>query len=142
MREGKQFRNNEDRLDRDGRQAERELRVLSWRHHTDRVAEMALAGTVAGALAGAVAGPVGALAGAALGGIVGALAGGAMDNQGTVDRMRDEALDKTIGVVGGDLGAASPSQPPSRRSFVSPASAGAGGGGGGTLSEGPIPPGE
>jgi hypothetical protein len=46
-------------------------------------------------------------------------------------------------VMGGDMGAASPSQPPSRRSFVSFASAGIGGvgAGGGTRSgDGPIPP--
>ena len=128
---------------REGYDAERELRAASWRHHTDRVAEVMLAGLVAGGLTGAIAGPVGIVVGAVIGGIVGALAGGTMDDQDVRDRFRHGELDRTIGVTGGDIGAASPSQPPSRRSFVSFASAGIGGvgaSGGSRQGEGPISP--
>lgn len=126
------------RSEREGVLAERDLRVAAWRHHTDRVCEVTLAGTVAGAFAGALAGPPGIVIGGIIGALTGALAGGAMDAQSLRERIRDAELDATIGVTSGDLGAASPSQPPSRRSFVSMASAGVSGSGGGGAADGPI----
>lgn len=130
-----------DSLEREARETERALRLSARRQHVDHVAEVALAGTVAGAAVGAMAGPVGALAGAVMGGLAGAMAAGAMDQQAQKESARNAELDDTIGVTRGDLGAASPSQPPSRRSFVSAASAGAGSGGtGGRGGEGPIGP--
>jgi hypothetical protein len=127
-----------ERSDREGREAERQLRIRARQHHTDRVCEVTLAGALAGSAAGAVAGPPGALVGAVLGAIVGAMAGAVLDEEGERDRIRNARLDRVIGVFGGEIGAASPSQPASKRHFISAASAGAGGIGGPQGSEGPI----
>ena len=130
-----------DGLERETRAAERALRLAARRQHVDHIAEVALAGTIGGAAVGTLGGPAAAIIGAVFGGVAGALAAGAMDSQSERERVRTAELDETIGVTGGDLGAASPSQPPSRRGFVSAASAGiSGGGGGGRGGDGPIGP--
>lgn len=132
-----------DSLERETRATERALRLAARRQHVDHIAEVALAGTIGGAAVGTLGGPAAALIGAVFGGLAGAMAAGAMDSQAERERLRTAELDETIGVTSGDLGAASPSQPPSRRSFVSAASAGissTGGGGGRGRGEGPIGP--
>jgi hypothetical protein len=136
------LRNSMTNEERDARAAEHQLRLAARREHADHVAEIALTGSIAGAAVGALAGPPGAITGAVIGGLAGALAGGAMDNQGKREHLRNRELDATIGVMDGDIGAASPSQPPSRRSFVSAASSGVAGagGGGGRGGDGPIGP--
>ena len=97
-----------------------------------------LSGAVAGAALGAIAGPVGALAGGLVGTAIGAIAGQTLDAKDAEETLRDQQLDRDIGVTEGDLGAASPDQPPARRGVYSAASAGVSGSGGSTPSEGPI----
>jgi hypothetical protein len=98
----------------------------------------AIAGEIAGAVVGCAAGPVGAIAGMVIGGLAGEVAGEALDREAAFARRHDEELDETIGVYGGDLGAAPPDAPPARFGAPSAASLGLGGGGGATPAEGPM----
>ena len=81
-------------------------------------------GMAAGAVAGAIAGPPGIIAGALLGSAVGAAASIALDAHHVEERRKEEALDEEIGVIGGDIGAAPPNQPPAKRGAFSAASMG------------------
>lgn len=72
------------------------------------IAAGAIAGELAGVVVGSGAGPVGAAAGLFLGGVVGALAGMVLEDDERRARANDAALDETIGVIGGDLGARRP----------------------------------
>ena len=98
-----------------------------------------LSGMAAGAALGAIAGPPGMIAGAVLGSAVGAAAAIALGAQSVEDQQRDDDLDRDIGVIDGDLGAAAANQPPTTRGAFSAASMGVGSGAGAELSEGPIP---
>jgi phage tail tape-measure protein len=98
----------------------------------------AIAGEVAGAVVGSAAGPVGTITGMILGGIAGTVAGNLMERESERAGAHDEELDRTIGVVGGDLGAARKDAPPARIGAPSSASSGAGSYGR-TPAEGPIP---
>ncbi len=72
-----------------------------------------LGGAAVGALTGMVGGPPGMAIGAVFGGAVGVMAGEAA-HMGSVEVSRDDAaLDRVIGVFGGNLGEASRDQPPS-----------------------------
>ncbi len=72
----------------------------------------AIAGAAAGAAAGALAGLPGAIVGAVIGGAIGAAAAAALHvGQMEKDR-REEARDRTMGVIGGHIGEASPDAPP------------------------------
>jgi hypothetical protein len=71
-----------------------------------------LVGAAAGAATGLLAGPPGAIAGAVIGGVVGASAATALHRDH--DHAEHEAeLDREIGVIGGNLGEASPDAPAS-----------------------------
>ncbi len=99
---------------------------------------VAAAGAIAGASIGAIAGPPGMIAGALLGGAVGSIAGHRLEKEDAFASQHDADLDEAIGVVGGDLGAASPHQPPAVRGAYSGGSAGTGGQGEQAPSEGPL----
>jgi hypothetical protein len=74
-----------------------------------------VAGAASGAAAGAVAGPPGAAVGALIGGAIGVAAGVLLNRRPTLEEIRaSEYLDREIGVIGGDIGAAPPDQPPPR----------------------------
>ena len=88
---------------------------------------------------GAIAGPPGMIAGAVLGSAMGAAASIALDAQSVDDRYNDEELDRAIGVLDGNIGEASPNQPPATRGTFSTASMGLGNEAGMPPSEGPIP---
>lgn len=81
------------------------------------VALDAAAGAAAGAIAGTIAGPIGMAIGAVIGGLVGGAAGVAVETADQEQSLRNEELDREIGVSGGDIGEASPAQPPSRGRF-------------------------
>jgi hypothetical protein len=98
----------------------------------------AIAGEIAGGLFGSAAGPVGAVAGMVLGAVAGTAAGEALESTAERTRRHDEDLDEAIGVIGGDLGAASPDAPPARIGAPSAASVGVGTPHGSAPSEGPI----
>jgi phage tail tape-measure protein len=93
-------------------------------HHEEGV--FSISGAVAGAATGAVAGPPGILGGAIVGAALGLVIGKTLDREDERQELHDEELDREIGVEGGDLGAASPDQPPARMGAYSAASAGAG----------------
>jgi phage tail tape-measure protein len=99
---------------------------------------VAAAGAIAGASLGAIAGPPGMIAGAVIGGAIGIAAGHQLETEDAVASDHDADLDRTIGLSGGDVGAASPNQPPAVRGTYSGASAGASSGGGEAPSEGPM----
>jgi hypothetical protein len=85
-----------------------------------------LTGAVSGATVGSIAGVPGALVGAVIGGAMGAAAGRAIGLHASQDSATEQRLDEEIGVIGGDLGAADPNQPPARIGAYSMASAGTG----------------
>lgn len=105
----------------------------------------ASAGALAGAALGAFAGPVGLVTGGVIGAAAGAAAGVALVDTQAEDAVIEEALDEEIGVIGGNIGIASPNAPKSKRGAFSGSSAGVGGTGGGDTNigispdEGPIP---
>jgi hypothetical protein len=107
-------------------------------HDTHGTEAGAIAGELAGALLGSAAGPVGTVAGMVVGAMAGALTGHVLEDETRRARVHDEELDETIGVMGGELGAASPDSPPARMGAPSAASCGLGGHGGGSPAEGPI----
>ena len=98
---------------------------------------LAVSGAIAGATTGAVAGPPGVAAGAVIGAAAGLAAGLAMERRDRQQAIEDEKLDEDIGVIGGDLGAASEKAPPARIGAFSSGSAGAGPSSG-PPSEGPL----
>jgi hypothetical protein len=83
-----------------------------------------LTGMAAGAIAGTIAGPPGIIVGAMLGGAVGAAASIALDAQREEEHIKDEALDRAIGVIDGSIGAAPPNQPAATRGTFSPTAMG------------------
>lgn len=98
----------------------------------------ALGGELAGAIVGAIAGPPGVVAGMLIGAAAGALAGRALDDDAEREHQREDALDETIGVTSGDLGAPNLAHPPATRGTFSAASAGVAGQSDRTPAEGPI----
>lgn len=102
-------------------------------------------GAAAGAVAGIAFGSVGGPIGITVGGILGAVGGGGVaDIIARVQEHRfahDQRVDADIGVIGGDIGAADPSQPPP---YIGAYSSGSAGGAGTSVDdlspdEGPIP---
>ncbi|AUX40372.1 uncharacterized protein SOCE26_017720 [Sorangium cellulosum] len=89
-----------------------------------KAAAGALAGAAAGAAVGAIAGPPGAVAGSVIGSLVGTVAEVIVARDQRQAAERDAALDEEIGVIGGDLGEASPDQPPTQRGAFSAAAVG------------------
>ena len=87
----------------------------------------AVAGEIAGAVIGSAAGPVGAIAGMVIGAVAGGVVGEVLGADAERKHRHDEVLDETIGVFGGDLGAAKPGSPPARLGAPSLASLGIGG---------------
>jgi outer membrane lipoprotein SlyB len=81
--------------------------------HTHGSETGAIAGEVVGGLVGAAAGPVGAVAGMVIGAAAGALVGEVMDREANRAHAHDEALDRDVGVMGGNLGAVQPARPKS-----------------------------
>ncbi len=71
-----------------------------------------IAGAAAGASGGLIAGPPGVVAGALVGAAVGAMAGAALGADQQEKVAAEEALDREIGIIGGDIGVAPPDQPP------------------------------
>lgn len=69
-------------------------------------------GAAAGAVAGAMAGPPGAVVGAIVGAFAGAISGVAVEGPSEKE-LRDEELDRAIGVTEGDIGAPNLLHPPS-----------------------------
>jgi hypothetical protein len=96
----------------------------------ERVVPVSAGAAVVGALGGAVLGTFGGPIGIVLGAIVGAAGGiGVGDVLNTIrehHRAHDEQLDKDIGVIGGDIGAAPWDQPPPVIGAYSMGSAGGG----------------
>jgi hypothetical protein len=78
--------------------------------HTGDAAVMAA--EIAGAVVGSLAGPPGIVAGLVVGGLAGTVVGAALEAEEDRQRVHDEELDATIGVVGGDMGAVQPGPPP------------------------------
>ncbi len=91
--------------------------ALSHRSIAAPVALDAAAGAAAGALAGTLAGPVGMAIGAVIGGFVGGAAGVAVETTDQERSAHNEQLDRDIGVSRGDIGEATPGQPPSHGRF-------------------------
>jgi hypothetical protein len=100
------------------------------------VALEVVAGAASGAVTGALAGPPGVAVGALLGAAVGAAAGAALHMEDVERDRHEEELDRAIGVIGGDLGAARSDAPPSRHGLFHAASLGVAGGTGASPSEG------
>jgi uncharacterized protein YcfJ len=98
----------------------------------------ALSGELAGAIVGAVAGPPGVVAGMLIGAAAGALAGRALDEDAEREHQHEDALDESIGVTSGDLGAPNLKHPPAKRGAFSAASVGVAGQRDRTPVEGPI----
>jgi phage tail tape-measure protein len=105
-----------------------------------REAEAGVLGAIAGAAMGAVAGPVGAAVGAVAGAAVGVLAEKGLGESEIDEAAKDQALDKEIGVIDGDLGAPNLKHPPARFGAYSATSSGASGSDDSAPAEGPTPP--
>jgi hypothetical protein len=95
-----------------------------------------LAGAAAGAAMGAIAGPPGMVAGAVIGAAIGGAAAAGLHLGHAQEARADEALDRDIGVIGGNIGEAPPDAPKSQRGVFSATSMGVGGGGGSAPAEG------
>jgi Glycine zipper len=108
------------------------------RNHVYGTTVGALGGELAGGIVGALAGPPGVVAGMLIGAAAGALAGHALDNDAEREREADDALDESIGVTSGDLGAPNLKHPPAKRGTFSAASMGVPGQADRTPVEGPI----
>jgi hypothetical protein len=100
--------------------------VSETANRKERVETAMVAGAVAGAAVGAMAGPPGMVIGGLMGGVTGAVAGGALADDAERRHAHANEVDHDIGVNGGDMGAASPNQPPARIGAFSSGSAGAG----------------
>jgi len=74
------------------------------KHHGEEAG--AIAGEIVGAVVGSAAGPVGTIAGMVVGAVVGALTGHVLEDEERKNQTHDQELDESIGVTGGDLGAA------------------------------------
>ena len=96
-------------------------------------------GLAIGATVGSVAGPPGAIVGAIVGSVIGAGAGLVWGEMQDGEELKDERLDREIGVTDGNLGSARPNQPKARIGAFSAASMGAGGGDSGETADGPMP---
>jgi hypothetical protein len=97
------------------------------------------AGELAGAVIGSAAGPVGVVAGMVVGALVGSAAGEVLSADAKRAHRHDDELDESIGVFGGDLGAARPDAKAARVGAPSAASAGVATSAGSSPAEGPIP---
>ncbi len=102
------------------------------------IAVDAVVGAVGGAVTGMLGGPPGMVAGAVIGGAIGAAAGVALHRDHVRHEAEDAQLDRDIGVFGGDIGAAPPDAPKSKRGVFHATSLGVGGGAGSSPSEGPM----
>lgn len=93
-------------------QDERERKVAGLPAHPQRAATVAsvASGAVTGALIGffAGAGAIGVVVGGALGAAAGGGVGKYVRERSKRERAHDEVLDREIGVMGGDIGAAPP----------------------------------
>ncbi len=118
------------------RKGKKEKVISHVSHRKEEI--VAAAGAIAGASLGAIAGPPGMVAGAVIGGAIGAAAGHRLEKEDARAEEHTAELDHTIGVSGGDLGAASPNQPPAVRGAYSGASAGTTVSGAEAPSEGPM----
>jgi hypothetical protein len=118
------------------RKGKKEKVVSHVSHRKEEI--VAAAGAIAGASLGAIAGPPGMVAGAVIGGAIGAAAGHRLETEDAREEAHTAELDHTIGISGGDMGAASPNQPPAVRGAYSGASAGTSAGGAEAPSEGPL----
>lgn len=98
--------------------------------HSDAapVAFGAIVGALGGIAFGFVAGPIGMLIGGLLGAVGGAGAGDAVSKIEEHHTLHEEIFDEEIGIIDGNLGAASPDQPPAWIGAYSMASAGVSGG--------------
>lgn len=103
-------------------------------------AEGGASGALAGAALGAVAGPPGMVAGAVIGGFAGAIAGAVLDSESSRQATGARALDATIGVSEGELGAPNLEHPPAKVGAYSAASTGAGSSSDAEPAEGPMQP--
>lgn len=83
-------------------------------HRNQNMGAGAVSGAIAGAAAGVLAGPAGAIAGASIGAVAGAAAGVALADDDERASMRDEELDKEIGVTEGELGTDKVKHPPAK----------------------------
>jgi hypothetical protein len=97
------------------------------RHMVASEAACVLTGMLVGATVGAVAGPPGIAGGAIAGGVAAGVAMVAAHNASEDLRVRDEYLDREIGVFGGHIGEASPKAPRALIGAFSAAASGAGG---------------
>jgi phage tail tape-measure protein len=77
-----------------------------------------VAGGATGALAGAIAGPPGMIVGAIVGAMAGVAAGVALDGPSDKE-LRDEELDREIGVTEGNIGDPSLQHPPPKTAHFS-----------------------
>jgi hypothetical protein len=97
-------------------------------------------GAVAGAgFGGIFAGPAGAAAGAVVGAAMGAATGWAVEMRAKDEAVRDQRLDREIGVVDGDIGAPNLQHPPVRIGAFSREVSGAGSAAETPQAEGPMP---
>jgi hypothetical protein len=101
-----------------------EDRIAGKRSAAGPVAIELAAGAAVGALTGVIAGPTGAAIGAVIGGVIGVAAGVAVARGKRDQRIHDAQLDREIGVFGGNLGEASPNQPPPKLGLYHAASVG------------------
>jgi outer membrane lipoprotein SlyB len=108
--------------------------------HAGALALETLVAAAAGATFGILGGPPGMVIGAIAGGAIGATAGEVLYRDHLRAKDHDEELDRVIGVVGGDLGAAPPASPDPRstRGTFHAASLGVGTTQGSISSDGPI----
>jgi hypothetical protein len=100
------------------------------------VAVETLVAAAAGATTGVLAGPPGIVAGAVIGGAIGAATGLALHREHVAQGVKDEQLDRDIGVIGGNIGEAPPDAPKSERGVFHAAAMGVGSGPVSTPSEG------
>jgi hypothetical protein len=112
--------------------------VSETANRKERVETALVAGAVAGAAVGAMAGPPGVLIGGVVGGVTGVVAGRVLADDAERRHAHANEIDRDIGVTGGDMGAASPDQPPARIGAYSGGSAGAGSTSTRTPAEGPM----
>jgi hypothetical protein len=97
-----------------------------------------LAGAAAGAAMGMLGGPPGMVAGAVLGGAIAAAVGVTLHEEHACESAAEDELDREIGVIGGNIGEASPDAPKSQRGTFHAASMGASSAPGAEPSDGPM----
>ena len=106
------------------KKAKKERPSIRPSHHGGEAVAI-VSGAVAGAATGAIAGPPGMLVGGALGGVGAAIATAVIENAEHDKAVHEEAIDKDIGVIDGQMGAGHPDDPPARIGAFSAGSAGA-----------------